>query len=78
LLRKAINLIKPGSEIIYSTCSILKEENEEIINKVKEFVEVVPIQKDFGIRKILSQSITLSICPNEEYEGFFVSRLRKK
>ena len=31
LLKKAITLLKPGHEMIYSTCSILAKENEEIL-----------------------------------------------
>ena len=34
LLRKAINILKPGKEMIYSTCSILQEENEDIVNNI--------------------------------------------
>ena len=34
LLRKAIKILKPGHEIVYSTCSILKQENEENIKKI--------------------------------------------
>jgi len=43
LLEKAIQIVKPNGEIIYSTCSILKEENEQIINKImkKYDIEIV-------------------------------------
>ena len=34
LLKKAIKLLKPGHEMIYSTCSILSCENEEILEKL--------------------------------------------
>ena len=34
LLRKALKILKPGGEMIYSTCSILKDENENILEKV--------------------------------------------
>lgn len=46
LLKKAINILKPGKEMVYSTCSILKEENEEIVGKVLSSVnaEIVPIE----------------------------------
>lgn len=45
LLKKAIKLLKSGREMIYSTCSILKEENEEVLEKVLKGVnaEIVPI-----------------------------------
>lgn len=83
LLKKAIKIIKPGKEIVYSTCSILDIENENVINKVlKEGnLEIVPIEFD-GLEKIpmLNTNIPGTICikPTEMYEGFFVAKLRKK
>ena len=35
LLQKAITLLKPGHEMVYSTCSILSQENEEILQKIE-------------------------------------------
>ena len=45
LLNKAINILKKDSEMVYSTCSILQEENEEVIRNALKTgkVEVVPI-----------------------------------
>ena len=31
LLKKALKILKPGHEMIYSTCSILQEENEDYL-----------------------------------------------
>ena len=80
LLRKAINLVNSGGIIIYSTCSIFKDENEKIIEKMKDLVEIVPVEKpkNENLKTITSQNGTLTICPNEFYEGFFVSKLIKK
>ena len=82
LLKKAINLLRPGHEMVYSTCSILSKENEEIlqyfINSNK--VEIVPIDlSQFSNIDILPVNIdgTLCICPSDLYEGFFVAKLRK-
>ena len=81
LLRKAINILKPGREMIYSTCSILKQENEEMLNKILKTgkVEIIPIEVDDKI-PILPVQIkgTLCVCPTELYEGFFVAKLYKK
>ncbi len=83
LLNKAINLLKPGKEMIYSTCSILKSENEEILQKVmkEKNIEIVPIEFE-GMEEIsfLPTTIkgTLCILPNELYEGFFVAKIRRK
>ena len=82
LLRKAIKILKKGGKMVYSTCSILEDENEEIINNILKtgLVEIVNI--DFlGIDKLpkLPTKIhgTLCVMPNEEYEGFFVAKLKK-
>lgn len=82
LIKKAIKILKPGKEMVYSTCSILKEENEDIIRKVlNEGIEIVPIEFD-GKETLpqLSTTIkgTLCICPTKYYEGFFIAKLRKK
>ena len=50
LLDKAIRLLKPGHEMVYSTCSVLREENEDVVAAAlkKGGVELVPI--DTGAR----------------------------
>lgn len=82
LLKKALKILKPGKEMVYSTCSILKCENEEIVNKaLKEAnAQIVPI--DFkGIEKLplLPTTIpgTLCVCPNDLYEGFYIAKIMK-
>lgn len=83
LLRKAISILKPGKEMVYSTCSILQEENEEIVKKVLMGgkVEIVPIKFD-GMEHLpmLPSKIQGSLCvlPNELYEGFFITKIKKK
>ena len=78
LLNKAINLVNVGDEIIYSTCSIFKVENEEVINKfIQEGrVEVVPITTTIDTLPSTIDGV-LTIKPSELYEGFFVSKLKK-
>lgn len=82
LLKKAIKLLKPGKEMIYSTCSILSCENEEILNKALKGTNasIVPIKLEkFKDIPTLSTTIegTLCVCPNEYYEGFFVAKIKK-
>lgn len=82
LLKKAISVLKPGKEMVYSTCSILQEENEEILGKVlkNNNIEIVPIEFE-GIEHLplLPSKIkgTLCVAPNELYEGFFIAKIRK-
>ena len=78
LLEKAINLVNVGDEIIYSTCSIFKVENEEVINKyIQEGrVEIVPITTSIETLPSTIDGV-ITIKPSELYEGFFVSKLKK-
>lgn len=83
LLKKAVKILKPGCEMVYSTCSILSCENEDIIDEILKMgnVEIVPIENDFiNSLPILPTKIPGTICikPNELYEGFFVAKLRRK
>ncbi len=82
LLKKAINILKPGKEMIYSTCSILACENEEVISKVRKEkkIEIIPIELGAMCKlPVLPTKIegTLCVCPNELYEGFFIAKIRK-
>ena len=84
LISKAIKVLKKGGELIYSTCSVLKEENEDIIDellKSNNNLELVKIcLKNLEKLPQLPTSLEGTICimPTEEYEGFFVAKLRKK
>lgn len=83
LLKKALKILKPGSEMIYSTCSILSCENEEIIKKaIKESnAKILPIEfKGKEELPILPTTIdgTLCVMPTETYEGFFIAKIQKK
>ena len=82
LLKKAIKILKPGGTMVYSTCSILEKENEEIIKNVlmQNKVEIVPIELN-GMEQIPLLPVkvegTICVCPTEYYEGFFVSKIKK-
>jgi len=83
LLKKALKILKPGHEMIYSTCSILSCENEEIVEKALKGVKakIVPIEFE-GKEKLplLSTKIegTLCVMPTEDYEGFFIAKIIKE
>ena len=83
MLQKALKLLKPGSEMVYSTCSILRMENEDVVNKciARANAEVLPIEHEL-MRHVPKLPVTipgtLCVCPDEMHEGFFVARIRKK
>ena len=81
LLRKALKILKPGGEMVYSTCSILSKENEEVVKKViKEFkAELINIDLSDEIKCLpCNLKEAKVIAPNELFEGFFVAKIRKK
>lgn len=82
LLTKALKLIKKDGYIIYSTCSILKEENEELLNKFinNKQIEIVPLDIDnYSNLPFLPTTIPGTIClyPTALYEGFYIAKIRK-
>ena len=81
LIMKALDLLKVGGILVYSTCSILKRENEEIVQNLLNTnkVEMVDITNDFSdIKKLPSKYKELiTVLPNKEYEGFFIAKFKK-
>lgn len=83
LLKKALTILKPGQTMVYSTCSILKMENEDIVNNALRGAKakVEPIDMP-GIAELplLPCAIpgALLVRPNEKYEGFFLCKIRKE
>lgn len=80
LLQKALKILKPGGEMIYSTCSILKQENEDILKKVlmKSNARIEPIEPIIEIPTLpVNIEGTVCVCPTDLYEGFFVAKIQK-
>lgn len=85
LLKKALGLLKPGGTLVYSTCSVLKGENDDIVrqalsqaNKSGVF-ELRPIRAFEGAPELphLPTSLegTVCLCPTELFEGFFMAKV---
>ena len=82
LLNKALQILKPNSIMVYSTCSILYEENEQQLEKLikQNKIEIIPIDENIfkDIPKLPTKIPgTICVLPNELYEGFFVAKIKK-
>lgn len=82
LLEKALQILKKDHTMVYSTCSILYEENEkQLENLIKQNeIEIIPIDENLfkDIPKLPTKiKGTICVCPNNLYEGFFVAKIKK-
>ncbi|MFQ5620244.1 MAG: NOL1/NOP2/sun family putative RNA methylase [Candidatus Nanoarchaeia archaeon] len=89
LLVSAINVLKPGGTIVYSTCSLEPEENELVLDWIlKEFPEI-KLQKistpgDPGLTEVFGTKLNAQIKNARRFwpwktntQGFFVAKLKK-
>ena len=68
ILENCSKYLKKGGTLVYSTCSILKEENEEIVMKF------LSENKQFEI----DGENMVNILPNKEKDGFFICKIYRK
>ena len=78
ILQTCSNYVKKGGEIIYSTCSILRNENQDIIQGF------LNNNSNFQLKKINCHELNLidqnyiSLQQNKNNDGFFICKLLKK
>lgn len=93
LIDNAFSLLKPGGILVYSTCTLSPEENEEVVdsllkkNKTASIQEIIipELNYDFGLIKYKHKSYTLQlkktirIWPHKsDIEGFFICKIKKE
>ena len=83
ILDNCSKYLKIGGEIVYSTCSILKEENEDIIYKFLEKNRNFIIEKNGKnsikfFERYYNKDGYFKIKPSEKNDGFFACKLVKK
>ena len=80
MLKKALTMLKSGGTMVYSTCSILEMENENVVKAALKGVKAViePIQ--IPDLPLLPASLpgAICVCPTDSYEGFFMAKIRKE
>ncbi|WP_312154379.1 16S rRNA (cytosine(1407)-C(5))-methyltransferase RsmF [Lelliottia nimipressuralis] len=83
LIDSAFHALRPGGTLIYSTCTLNRDENESVCLWLKEqypqAVEFLPLDALFeGAKAALTPEGFLQVFPQIfDCEGFFVARLRK-
>lgn len=86
ILTNCSKYLKPNGEMVYSTCSILKEENEKLIKKFLEKnkdmqVQKIELTKQNGKKYFEKYKVNesfLQVFQNQKTDGFFICKLAKK
>lgn len=80
ILKTCSKYLKKNGTLVYSTCSMLKEENDVIIQKFiqNEEFEIVNIDKQIPNKfsKITTNNM-VQFLPSQKHDGFFITMLKK-
>ena len=80
ILKTCSKYLKNNGVLVYSTCSMLKEENDEIIEKFikEENFETVNIDEQIPneFSKITTNNM-VKFLPSQKHDGFFITMLKK-
>lgn len=83
LMESAFHALKPGGTLVYSTCTLNRDENQAVcqwlIQRFSDAVEIMPLDALFpDASRALTDEGFLHVFPQlYDCEGFFVARLRK-
>ena len=78
ILKNAKRYLKVGGTLVYSTCTLLPEENEE---NVARFLAATPdmVPCDFTVGELRSRNGMLTLLPSEHgTDGFFIAKFTRK
>ena len=83
ILQQCSKYLKKGGQMVYSTCSILKEENEDIINNFLEKNNNFELVNCDNFQKYIYNEgkvnkFFIKIYQNQKNDGFFIAKLTKK
>jgi 16S rRNA (cytosine967-C5)-methyltransferase len=82
ILRSASRLVKPGGRLIYATCSMLPEENQQQVDlflKENPLFEPLALEKLNQIPELDLSGSSLQMTPaRHETDGFFISAMVRK
>ena len=81
ILQTCSKYLKKGGTLVYSTCSILSEENEKIIGEFlqnnKEFEVIKPDVEEKYFKNYCLKGQFIQVYQNKETDGFFISKIKK-
>ncbi len=80
IMKNAANYVKPGGILLYSTCTVNKDENEGnirwFIKNFKDF-NIEPLNFGKVDNIIYDEYGCVTVLPNEFMDGFFIAKIRR-
>ena len=82
ILENAAKYLKVGGAMVYSTCPLFEEENENVVHDFLEKNVDFVLEHISGLEKIdggkyLDNKGMIQILPHDEYDGFFIAKIRR-
>jgi len=78
ILKNASKLVKSGGRLIYSTCSLEKEENEEVIGTFRQTEkDFRPIKPNVSEKYLTRQGFARTFPQTDNMDGFFIAVFEK-
>ncbi len=80
ILENASKYLKPGGELVYSTCTILKRENEDVVMRfLEENQEFELIKMELPEKLARENKGYITLYPNiDGTDGFFICKMKRK
>ncbi|MEA3548755.1 MAG: 16S rRNA (cytosine(967)-C(5))-methyltransferase RsmB [Thermodesulfobacteriota bacterium] len=81
LLQTAVAMLAPGGILVYATCSMEPEENDEVIRHLLKNQPEMSVEQPAipaGANDFLDEQNFLRTLPAQLHDGFFATKLRKK
>lgn len=82
ILENAAKYLKVSGAMVYSTCTLFEEENENVVHDFLEKNVDFVLEHISGLEKIdggkyLDNKGMIQILPHDEYDGFFIAKIRR-
>ena len=70
--------LNEGGILVYSTCTLSKDENEDVVKRLIERDGLVPEKLPEELQKYSADGFSVTLLPGEiNSDGFYFARLRK-